>query len=337
MAKIKSKTKNLAIISLFLFSLFFIPAISASEGNCNKAGYSYCEQGSYGDALAKVYYTIKDQSSDGSPGGGYAIGKLYVDIGFEGDQLYYIEALRNWDDMNCDEYGCDSSSGEFSQITAGDITLKRSGQYDGCPTFAVWDKTGDYWAWTGRGWIGSDNCLDYKVVECQIDSDCSSGQICNTDGGWENWACESVPENFCRSNFDCTIQIVTEKFCEGGDLKEKTTYSGCVNSECVDDDGNPQIAVKEDCAYGCGAGDNGVFKCLDQQTINVYRFENDECTLFSVLPQDRQENDFDTLELCEAEKGAGLDLIIGIVVLSIILLVVILSLALRGKAKGRGK
>jgi hypothetical protein len=63
----------------------------------------------------------------------------------------------------------------------------------GCPTFVSWDKdevSGD-WATiaVGYGWIGDGGCFDMKVVECNADSDCGIGEICDKSGNWDTWSC----------------------------------------------------------------------------------------------------------------------------------------------------
>jgi len=45
----------------------------------------------------------------------------------------------------------------------------------------------------GYGWQG-DGCVNIKVVECYDNSDCSSGEICDKSGSWQDWNCKIEEE-----------------------------------------------------------------------------------------------------------------------------------------------
>jgi len=72
-----------------------------------------------------------------------------------------------------------------------------------------------------------------------------------------------VSENYCESNFDCPINIITEKYCEEDNLMEKTISSDCIVNECKMDEDNPEIKVLEVCDFGCGDVE-GIFQCLEE-------------------------------------------------------------------------
>ena len=283
-----------------LASLMILSSIAmVSASSCTKSGFDWCEENTYQSAHAQIYFSLKDDSSDGKPSGSYAVGRLYLKYGYVGDELYFLENVRSWDDKleDSDNGLYDFSTGSFSMIGSTDNTypLASMGQtFKNCVGLVAQDFNGGYWTWTGRGWMGSGNCFNIKVVECESDSDCDGGATCNS-----NKACESKPEGYCESSFDCPAQIITEKYCEDKTLKQKTTENQCGdNNQCSMTQTSDNIV--ESCEYSCGENDDGIIECLTQPTITIFRLENAECTEMQIIEENKQTNDYDTLEDCQS-------------------------------------
>ena len=315
--------KKLFILLTSLLILSSIAMVSASS--CSKSGFDWCEENTYQSAHAQVYFSLKDDSSDGKPSGSYAVGRLYLKYGSVGDELYLLENVNSWNDKEEDsDYGLMGfSTGSFSMIGSTDNTypLASQGQtFTKCVALVAQDFSGDYWTWTGRGWMGSGNCFNIKVVECESNSDCDNGATCNS-----NKACESRPEGYCESSFDCPAQIIKEKHCEDKTLKEKTTENQCQTSNNQCSMTQTLDNIVESCDYGCGTGDNGILQCLTQPTITVYRLENKACTEMQIIAEDRLANDYNTLEDCQANISqinwtliAWTGGIIGVIILGVV-------------------
>lgn len=138
---------------------------------CSESGYWCCEENYYNygcaTAYAKVYWRFVDEKGNIIGWNGTAIENLYVEIRGIGDKFYLIEGASSWDEYTCDENGC--SGPHVWQVSSGLTLLCPAGYTYTYPVACgVWDK--DYcgydWAWTqaARGWVGTGNFFNIKVV-----------------------------------------------------------------------------------------------------------------------------------------------------------------------------
>lgn len=273
--------KRLLITSL-VFSLAFF--VSASGSDCSQGGYDYCYQGTNGDNFAKIFYSIKDDNGKiNFNSDGYAVGELYLDYGYQGDEIYFIENLPGWSTIIADEYELSrSDNGLITAISTSNNQwrlAKRGEEYNECPILCAYDTDYDYYVDACYGWLGS-SCSTLKVVECASDSDCSSNEVCDKSGSWEDWECKAKecdegeekcegaiwftcsPDNTWgqqgviegKCNAECIIgsdcgQPSSEEYCSGNNLMQKKTDYDCSNNFCVNliDD-----IVLEQCEFSCG-------------------------------------------------------------------------------------
>lgn len=150
--------------------------------------------------------------------------------------------------------------------------------------------------WTYPPLHRQSGCWEGIRIELECDGDYITCDVTECDSG----RCDGnycAQDYECESNFDCPIKIITEKYCQGNLLKQKITENQCKNHECVMEQSSDDIL--ESCSYNCGMDTDGKYKCLTQPTIDVYRLEDNECNLIQILPELRQNNDYDTLEECQ--------------------------------------
>jgi hypothetical protein len=189
--------------------LLFVYKIYAWE-DCQMPGYSDCimQNSSYdvvdengtiitGYAFAKLAVTIYDDRGilykTFNPSS-WALGGVYADIYYEGNELWYLHNMSNWSSA-CDEYGCQGmlldSSGVYQIAALGD-------EYVWCPTFIAADYEADGgYAWAGLGYpkpIGN-TCCHVRVARCIDDSNCQNNYHCHKDwwnksNNWREWSCQ---------------------------------------------------------------------------------------------------------------------------------------------------
>jgi len=241
----------------FLFALivvFSLMLVSAGS-TCSQSGYKWCYENSntYGSstAIAKIYLSDFQDESGNALTSSYVTKGLYINVGgYFGKQgvgnLYFYNNINSWDSVSCGANGC---NGQY--LPEGRKKLASIGEkYIGCPAFVSWAidsaSNGD-WSWVSAslGWLGSGNCFDYMVVECNSNSDCNSGYLCDKSGTWQNWKCV---QKECDS-----------KSCDG------TSYIACENFKKV----NKGI-TKGECGVECLSNED---KC-DESTLTYYACEN---------------------------------------------------------------
>ncbi len=282
------KTK---IFFLSIFSLFLLVSFVAAAP-CTVTGYQSCSQQTNNfhdtNSFAKVWYNLKDLSSDGYPANGYAVKKLFFDYGSEGDDLHIVEDVNSWDDVDCDEYGITLNSGQDFLIASdnGQYPIASSGEYNKRIALVSYDydESSGWWScvYTGYGWVGT-SYLNYKIVQCEANSDCSGGQICNKAGDWKSWSCVTPECNVGQTKCEgtnsfscsndkwvnngatvgqCTVQCTdstqcgapdeSEPFCStSGNVVKTVTTKVCSSYACS---GTPQETAVETCQYGCDSG-----------------------------------------------------------------------------------
>ena len=145
------------------------------------SGFDYCWDSSYSayGTLAHAEIYITNLRSDGSYANDNYVKNAFINVGYEGDKLYVAENYATWDAIfnQCGENGCN-----LPEIAEGRYILASGigDTYSGCPVFVAWDKDVDTgtgaWSQTSAvyGWIGSGNCFDISIVECNYDMDCDS-------------------------------------------------------------------------------------------------------------------------------------------------------------------
>lgn len=219
------------------------PMLPFSVQSCNSDGMDFC----YHDAVftektysyAQIEFTdLKQNVKMGTIQGEdarYIVGKASVDVEYMGDKLYVYNGLQSWSDVDCDRSGCNGNrlSNEYengAEYVIADAPAKLNNKH---PAFAVHDyneKEGEWsYVWVGGGFVKQDYNPDYwdtYVVNCYSDSDCSSGEICDTSGTWDTWTCRANP---------CS-DVATPDKCEGYDL-----YS----QKCVLENGNANVVKDE--------------------------------------------------------------------------------------------
>lgn len=272
------RKNNILLIS---FSIIFLISLIGliSAGTCTMSGYANCYEYSYdygtAHAYAKVYFNMMDDKGVWTPNA-YAIKKFSIDIGFQGDKLYYYNNLANWNNIVCDDGGCFGGQ----QISQGQNILANVGeQYTNCPAYLAWDRNdnGQNWAWTyaGYGWTGSGNCFNVKVVNCYQDNQCNSGYYCDKSGDWKTWDCKFKE---CENGQDKTdssgyYKCESYKWVRKGECK--TNEEKCIASALSKCE-NYNWVNKGGVVGKCGAECTNISqnKCvgLDYYTCDNYKF-----------------------------------------------------------------
>lgn len=243
------------------------------------SGYNTCISSVYTYGAANSYINLQTSANNlGIFKGGYYVGPAKLKVKGTGDGTIIVYQGNNlgssWDNvfnnLQCDQFGC---SGNIQPISStSTITLANPGEeYKGCPVFIGFSSrtasNGD-WAWTsvGYGWVGTSNsCLDVKSVQCYDSSDCGSNQFCNKGGDWKTWSCEA---KICSSG---------EEKCEG--------YDGYI---CLDNEWILQGRYDGKCGYS------------SDQPTTYYRLSNNQCSTVSILPSQKTNYDYTTLEICQS-------------------------------------
>lgn len=113
------------------------------------AGYVYCfEQNNiYGDAQALARVFVTDPFVEGT--------SVYMNYKGEGTKYYVYRGITSWDQVHCDQNGCDGtvtgSNGKYLLGSAPSTSQKGV-------AFVIWDYNSNngYWTWTwvGQAWFG---------------------------------------------------------------------------------------------------------------------------------------------------------------------------------------
>lgn len=217
---------------LFLFlliSIFLISLVSAWE---------YEKDGVYGDAYAYAKVIGMYPACEGNKDGRYCAGEWYVDVSHEGDKFYIAYKASDWDGITMDKNGI---SGLGLQLTQdGRKYLNENGlvpKYILC----VWDY--DYIS--SNEWIYLRKCAGYLGdyfsrynVECSLNTDCDSGEICDKSGDWTTWRCKTDPCKYVSCADYCQNSIRYHSgYCSDGECnyQTKTCTYGCSGEFCAED------------------------------------------------------------------------------------------------------
>jgi len=288
--------KILLFLLISIFSIFLISLVNAGSSCTPIYDYDVCWSSNlhqYGCAWAKAQiHTFKDLQ--GTYKGGYYVGEVWTKAlcSGTGHKLTYQRGLTSWG--SCTKSGCPGTSVGDNQK----IVIARPGEEN--PQYIAfychnYDSCGSSWAWAwaGWGWTGEDGHYNFKVVECYDNSDCSSGQICDKSGDWTTWSCKT-PECItgeekcigissykcennkwvnkgeiigacgveCLANPDCPSTTEGDRFCDGNDVIQPSSFYTCVSKKCIE---NTQNIFVKTCDYKC---------------------ENGECTIEIIEPEE---------------------------------------------------
>lgn len=287
------------ILLILTTLVVFSSLVYATE--CTQPGYDYCWENThvYGDAeaYAKVYFSLVDEQGrhwglGQMPGGVFAVGRFFADVGLVGDSLYFYENLGDWDNLNCDADGCFPAGDFFDEIAPGEYDLASLGDlYTDCPVFVAYDfdrAPGGDWAWTtaGHGWAEEGNCFGsgIRIVDCYYDEDCPDGYYCDKSAGgdnWRDWECEFGEPPVCEEGDEmcdgtdyiscedgqwfnngptvgkCGVECLIAQDCPEGHQ--------CVDYECVEEE--PECESDEDCPDGFECINE---ECVEESSSNIY-------------------------------------------------------------------
>jgi len=197
---------------------------------------------SYGSATARPKLqarTVRDVNNNILSE--YMVGDMHINLKCEGDKFYVYKSLESFDDVNCDENGCDglplpspSIMPEIKYIAGvvGDENPEVSAfvcwDYD--EKGGSWAHTAICWGYLTTTWTPPSDHFVAKIVECKQDSDCEIGR-CDKSGDWKSWHCAACPDtldfNPMRSYSHDTVNRCIYQRCEDDNT---VLYSYCVGS-----------------------------------------------------------------------------------------------------------
>jgi len=208
----KARTKFIIIYFIgFLTMLLALTLPSVSAWNwCEKEGYQYCveqtetiNETKLTSKIAINLYDTTGEAYDTFLYRGFAIGEFYADVYHEGEEIFYIPNLTNWNET-CDNETMSCKGTKINQTTAkATYTLgKLHDEYKECPLFIslkCHDKA-EWCEWAGVGWLKKPNasgCVHIRVTECFFDEDCQQKEYCDKTNkyDWKNWTCKEIPPN----------------------------------------------------------------------------------------------------------------------------------------------
>lgn len=229
-----------------------------------------------------------DMASNGDWGWVYTLG------GYLGDQYfnqYIVECFENsdcdsnefcnkngdWNTWKCEERICQ----EGETICSGNYLKKCENNH----------------------WVNKGIVLNECGIICLDESNCPADEVSNKFCSGNN-IMETRTDNFCLNykcdystqdmilevcSFECEEiegeAICIDKICDEGELM-------CSNEENVLICQENKWELIEECEYGCEEG-----KCI--KLLKTYYRLNNECSSITILPSEKTENDYDTLEECE--------------------------------------
>jgi len=217
---------------LFLFlliSIFLISLVSAWE---------YDAENDYKDAYAYAKITGMYPACEGNQNGKYCAGTWYVDVSHEGDKFFIAYKASDW--FECTWKPNYEGYEGMQLIQDGRKYLNENGlvpKYILC----AWDY--DYISpseYTGiakcGGYLG-DYFSRYNV-ECSLNTDCDSGEICDKSGDWTTWRCKTDPCKYVTCADYCQNSIRYHSgYCSGGECnyQTETCTHGCSGEFCAED------------------------------------------------------------------------------------------------------
>jgi len=184
------------LMRIFTYLILLLSLFSISVLACSIPGYEICtEQNMTFDdtwLYTKVAFSIKDErglSYWDFHASSFAVGGMYVNVYYEGDELWYLYNLSNWSDA-CTPAACAgillNGSGYYQLASLGD-------EYIGCPAFVSVTYGLNNYVWVGGAYYLKplDNtCCHIRIVRCLTDDDCGLNEYCNKTGHWRNWSCQ---------------------------------------------------------------------------------------------------------------------------------------------------
>jgi hypothetical protein len=205
--RVKKKIQIIYLIGFFTMFISFFPSVNAYEW-CEKEGYQYCVEQkelinnqNLTSMIAINIYDSTGENYDTFMYRGFAIGGLYADVYYEGEELYYMPNLSSWDEA-CDENTFCSGMRINQNEMKNTYTLANlHEEYDECPLFVSvkCDYEAEWCEWAGIGWMKPPvfDCVHIRVAECFFDEDCLPEEYCDkTDNKtWRSWACKEIPAN----------------------------------------------------------------------------------------------------------------------------------------------
>lgn len=207
------------------------------------AGFEWCYDYYYsynGCAVdPEVHGKYLDQTSRSCTVNGQSascyIGDVTTQVDFEGDELCLVRDFADWDEF--DQKANIGDSGCSNDINAGTVVLNTAPAQIENYGFAAYERNdcGSTWVWAWSGGGYTPNWTDQYAVLCLDDSDCTSGQICDLTGDWQNWYCKDDP----------CLSLTCSDYCSG----DNRYYSG----QCESSTGSCTYQV-ETCAFGCNSG-----------------------------------------------------------------------------------
>jgi hypothetical protein len=160
-----------------------------------------------------IAWTIRDDRGwsyeDFAPSS-FAVGSVYVDIYYEGDELWYLHNLTDWSNETINAYTNLNGPGQLLDGSGYYQLASLLDEYTGCPVFVALAYANQTWTdesnvswidfgWAGAGYLKPENntCSHIRVVQCLVDVDCPSNEYCERPDkySWRNWSCQLAPSN----------------------------------------------------------------------------------------------------------------------------------------------
>jgi hypothetical protein len=271
--------KILFLIPLFL--LLFLPLIQAGSDCTPDTGFDWCYTNTYEGATAVVQGTNAQGHfyTNSSSGQSYAVPLInqtdvFYNVDYMGTRLYAYNPISSFNNVECDENGCDGE-----QISRGKYSVGSIGNdYNKCLAFVSWKKkthSDGSWemSWVGYGWL---TCGTRHIVACYNDGNCPANSYCDKNSSdWKQWSCKTktVPQictNGDKQNISCSCgKSYTSANCVNGQWVPIQFYVDPCISLC-----QTQNCTSSQPSNTCGTDNCG--KTYDKCNTN-YTCSNNQC------------------------------------------------------------